>query len=177
MEGVGREEIESKIGRGDDNAENGNDGDKGGNDVVDNVGGKSDNARVDNIEDESDNVGDKSINDNVEGAYVPEFEATTDCNIEVDWDEFLDSNQEDIWNSWKDRYGMNNEENTQHAGESEEREVQTERLQEGFVDSDFEFEEKPIPTQDPQPYAANVDLGMDDVAGHQGNADDTDYGE
>ncbi|KAL2511125.1 hypothetical protein Adt_16725 [Abeliophyllum distichum] len=71
MEEVGREEIESEIGLGGDNAGNGNDGDQSGNDVVDNVGDKSDNARVDNIEDESDNIGNKSINDNVEGAYVP----------------------------------------------------------------------------------------------------------
>ncbi|KAL2500334.1 hypothetical protein Fot_34182 [Forsythia ovata] len=47
----------------------------------------------------------------------------------------------------------------------------------GFVDSDFEFEEEPIPTQDPQPSTANVDLGMDDMAGQQSNADDTNYGE
>ncbi|KAL2485732.1 hypothetical protein Adt_30488 [Abeliophyllum distichum] len=91
VEGVSREEIESETGPGGDNVGNGNDGDKSGNDVVDNVGDKSDNVRVDNIDNESDNVGDKSINDNAEGAYVPEFEATADCNIEVDWDEFLDS--------------------------------------------------------------------------------------
>ncbi|KAL2508806.1 Uncharacterized protein Fot_32453 [Forsythia ovata] len=175
VEGVGREELETEIGPRGDNAGNGNDRDKSGNDVVDNVGEKSDNARVDNIEDESDNVGD---NDNAEGIYVPEFEANADCNIEVDWEEFLDNHQEDIWNSWEDGFGMNNEENNQHGGESEEHEVQTEGLQEGFVDSDFEFEEEPIPTQDHQPSATNVDLGMDDMVGHQGNADDDiDYGE
>ncbi|KAL2488963.1 hypothetical protein Fot_42255 [Forsythia ovata] len=115
VEGVGREELESEIGPGGDNAGNGNDGDKSGNDVVDNVGDKSDNARVDNIGDESDNVGDKS--DNAEGAHVSEFEANADCNIEVDWEEFLDNHQEDIWNSWEDGFGMNNEENNQHGGE------------------------------------------------------------
>ncbi|KAL2498542.1 hypothetical protein Adt_24092 [Abeliophyllum distichum] len=98
-ERVGREELESDIGPRGDNAENGNDGDKSGNDVVDNVEDKSDNARVDNIEDESYNVGDKSENDNAEGAYVLEFLANADCNIEVDWEEFLDNHQEDIWNS------------------------------------------------------------------------------
>ncbi|KAL2482758.1 hypothetical protein Fot_44202 [Forsythia ovata] len=176
VEGVGREELETEICPGGDDAGNGNDRDKSGYDVVDNVGDKSDNARVDNIEDESDNVGDKS--DNLEGTYVPEFEANADCNIEVDWDEFLENHQEDIWNSWEDGFGMNNEENNQHGVESEEHEVQTEELQEGFVDSDFEFEEEPIPTQDHPPSAANVDLGMDDMAGHQGNVDDdTDYGE
>ncbi|KAL2549032.1 hypothetical protein Fot_10562 [Forsythia ovata] len=109
-------------------------------DGVDNVGDKSDNAGVDNLEDESYNVGDKSENDNVEGAYVPKFSTNTDCNIEVDWEAFLDSHQQDIWNSWEDGFGVNNEEDTQLAGESEEDEVQTEGLQEGFVDSDFEFE-------------------------------------
>ncbi|KAL2554664.1 hypothetical protein Fot_08283 [Forsythia ovata] len=167
VEGVGKEELETEICPGGDDAGNGNDRDKSGYDVVDNVGDKSDNARVDNIEDESDNVGDKS--DNLEGTYVPEFEANADCNIEVDWDEFLENHQEDIWNSWEDGFGMNNEENNQHGVESEEHEVQTEELQEGFVDSDFEFEEEPIPTQDHLPSAANVDLGIDDMAGHQEN--------
>ncbi|KAL2516357.1 hypothetical protein Fot_30328 [Forsythia ovata] len=110
VEGVGREELESEIGPGCDNDE-----DKSGNDAVDNVGDTSDNA---------------------EGAYVLEFEANADCNIEVDWEELLDSHQEDIWNSWEDEFSMNNEE--KNAGESEEHEVQTEGLQEGFVDSDFE---------------------------------------
>ncbi|KAL2469015.1 hypothetical protein Fot_50591 [Forsythia ovata] len=114
VEGVGREKLETEIGPGGDNAGNGNDRDKSGNDVVDNVGDKSYNARVDIIEDESDNVGDKS--DNAEGTYVPEFEANVDCNIEVDWEEFLDNHQEDIWNSWEDGFGMNNEENNQHGG-------------------------------------------------------------
>ncbi|KAL2528830.1 hypothetical protein Fot_21431 [Forsythia ovata] len=149
VEGVGRDELESEIGHRGDNIGNGNDGDKNSNDIVDNVRDKSDNARVDNIEDKSDNVGDKSENDNAEGAYVLEFSANADSNKEIDWEEFLDSHQEDIWNSWEDRFGMNNEENTQHAGESEEHEVQIMGLQEGFVDSNFEFEEKPRPTQDP----------------------------
>ncbi|KAL2475533.1 hypothetical protein Adt_36269 [Abeliophyllum distichum] len=39
VEGVGKEELESEIRPGGDNAGNGNDGDKSGNDVVDNVGG------------------------------------------------------------------------------------------------------------------------------------------
>ncbi|KAL2528851.1 hypothetical protein Fot_21452 [Forsythia ovata] len=132
VEGVGRDELESEIGHRCDNIGNGNDGDKNSNDIVDNVGDKSDNARVDNIEDKSDNVGDKSENDNAEGAYVLEFSANADCNKEIDWEEFLDSHQEDIWNSWEDRFGMNNEENTQHAGESEEHEVQIMGLQEVF---------------------------------------------
>ncbi|KAL2528783.1 putative O-methyltransferase 3 [Forsythia ovata] len=128
VERVGRKELETEIGPGCDNAGNGNDRDKSGNDVVDNVGDKSDNARVDNIEDESDNVGDKS--DNAESTSVLEFEANADCNIEVDWEGFLDNHQEDIWNSWEDGFGMNNEENNQHGGESEEYEVQTKGLQE-----------------------------------------------
>ncbi|KAL2500762.1 Uncharacterized protein Fot_34610 [Forsythia ovata] len=63
-----------------------------------------------------------------EGAYVPEFSENVDCNIEVDWEAFLDRYQEDISNSWEDGLWMNNEEETQLANESEEHEVQIERF-------------------------------------------------
>ncbi|KAL2514641.1 hypothetical protein Fot_28612 [Forsythia ovata] len=76
-----------------------------------------------------------------EDAYVPEFYEKADCNIEVEWEAFLDRYQEDIWNSWQDGLGMKNEEETQLTGESEEHEVETEGFHEGFVDSNFEYEE------------------------------------
>ncbi|KAL2532875.1 hypothetical protein Adt_06226 [Abeliophyllum distichum] len=59
--------------------------------------------------------------------------------------------------------------------EAEEHEVSTERFEEGLVDSGFEYEEETTPTQDPQPSTINMDLGLDDIAGQQGNGDDTDY--
>ncbi|KAL2551186.1 hypothetical protein Fot_04805 [Forsythia ovata] len=109
------------------------------------------------------------------GAYVPEFSENVYCNIEVEWEVFLDRHQEDIWNIWKDGLGMNNEKKTQPTGESVEDEVQTEEFQKGFVDSNFEYKEEHIPTQNPQPSDVNMNLGMDDMASQQGNADDTDY--
>ncbi|KAL2475232.1 hypothetical protein Adt_35968 [Abeliophyllum distichum] len=152
VEGVSREELGSNIGPRDGNTGNENDGDKS-----DNVGDKSGNAGVDNVRDKSENENagvDRQLdNDGLpKGVYVPEFSANADCNIEVEWKAFLDSHQEDIWNSWEDGFGMNNEVDTQPA-------------------------EEHIPTQDPQPSAVHVDLEMDDMAGQQGNANDTDYGE
>ncbi|KAL2543358.1 Uncharacterized protein Adt_04336 [Abeliophyllum distichum] len=86
------------------------------------------------------------------GAYVPQFTEHIDCNIEVEWEAFLDRHQEDIWNSWEDRLGMNNEEDPrptqepQPTTEFEEHEMQTKEFEEVIVDSDFEYEEEPIPT-------------------------------
>ncbi|KAL2548970.1 hypothetical protein Fot_10500 [Forsythia ovata] len=109
----------------------------------------------------------------VDGAYVPQFNENTDCNIDVEWESFLDRHQYDIWNSWEDGLGMTNEEKPQPEAESEEYEVQTEGFQEGFVDSDFEYEGELILTQDLRPFVVNVDLGMDGIAGQQGNDIDT----
>ncbi|KAL2468417.1 hypothetical protein Fot_49993 [Forsythia ovata] len=115
---------EEEVGRGELGCEIGPEGDIAGNDN-NNVG----------LENERENAGvdgqletDGNATGVPEGTYVPEFSENADCNIEVDWEAFLDKHQEDIWNSWENGLGMNNEEETQHADESEEHEVQTEEF-------------------------------------------------
>ncbi|KAL2498007.1 hypothetical protein Adt_23557 [Abeliophyllum distichum] len=127
---VGREESGCEIGPKGVNAVNDNDI----------VGSKSHNVQMENEREDAGVDGQLENDGNAigvpEGAYVPKFSENANCNIEVDWESFLDRHQENSWNN-------------------------------------FEYEEEHIPTHDPQPSAINVDLGMDDIAGEQGNVDDT----
>ncbi|KAL2507196.1 hypothetical protein Fot_30843 [Forsythia ovata] len=120
-------DMVKRVRRGKYGCKIGHEGDNAGNDN-DIVGNKSDNVEMEN---EHENYGVDGWLENdgnaigVPGcAYVPEFSENADCNIEVDWEVFLDKHQEDIWNSWEDGLRMNNEEESQPACESEEYEVQ-----------------------------------------------------
>ncbi|KAL2507189.1 Uncharacterized protein Fot_30836 [Forsythia ovata] len=187
MEGV--EEVEGdvmgsecdkvkRVGRGKYGCKIGPEGDSAGNDN-DIVGNKSDNVGMENEHENSRVDGWLENDGNATGvpgsAYVLELSENADCNIEVDWEVFLDRHQEDVWNNWKDGLGMNNEEETQPTCESEEHEVQRD-FRNGLWTQTLSMKKNIYQHKILNLSAVNVDLGIDDMAGEKGNVDDTNYG-
>ncbi|KAL2487265.1 hypothetical protein Adt_32021 [Abeliophyllum distichum] len=80
------------------------------------------------------------------GAYVPQYNEHKDCNIEPEWEAFLDRYQKEIWNSLEDGFEINNEEEPistlelEPTTDSKVHELHHTEYQEGIVDSDFDNE-------------------------------------